>query len=115
MYQSSYAEHLEGTPRECRERERRAFDLVIELLQQAEGDGAPPSGAAHGLHVLCRLWQTLIEDLVSPDNDLPEILKADLVSIGIWTIKQAQAIRAGKSTNYRGMIEICSIVRDGLR
>jgi flagellar protein FlaF len=115
MYQSSYAEQFEETPRECRDRERRAFDQAIELLQQADDSGAASSNATNALQYLCRLWQALIEDLVEPDNDLPEVLRADLVSIGIWMIKEAEAIRSGQSSNFRGLIEICSIVRDGLR
>ncbi len=115
MYQATYAEQLEEIPRECRDRERRAFEIAIELLRQAEEGGATPSSSVHALHFLCRLWRALIEDLVEPDNDLPDILRADLVSIGIWTIKEAESIRSGQSTNFRGLIEICSIVRDGLR
>jgi flagellar protein FlaF len=115
MYQISYAEHHDDAPRECRAREREAFDLAIELLQRAEQDGASPSGSIQALHFLCRLWRALIEDLAAPDNDLPEVLKADLVSIGIWMLKEAESIRVGRSRNFRGLIEICSIVRDGLR
>ncbi len=115
MYQSTYAEQLEETPRECRDREQQAFDLAIELLQQAEDSGMSSSNAAIAIQFLCRLWQALIEDLVEPDNDLPDVLRADLVSIGIWMIKEAEAIRSGQSSNFRGLIEICSIVRDGLR
>lgn len=115
MYQSTYAEQLEETPRACRDRERRAFEMAIEMLQQAETGGASPSSSVHALQFLCRLWQALIVDLVEADNDLPDILRADLVSIGIWTIKEAESIRSGQSTNFRSLIEICSIVRDGLR
>ncbi len=115
MYRSSYAEQLEDTPGECRGRERSAFDKAIRLLQRAEEGAAASSGSAHALHFLCRLWQVLIEDLVEPENDLPDRLKADLVSIGLWSIKEAESIRSGQSTNFRGLIEICSIVRDGLK
>lgn len=114
MYQSSYAEQLEETPRECRNRERRAFDQAIELLLQANQDGVSPPKVGQALDYSCRLWQALIEDLMAPDNDLPDNLRGDLISIGIWVIKEAELIRSGNSTNFRGLIEICSIVRDGL-
>jgi len=115
MYQSSYMEHLAETPKECRDRERRAFDRAIELLQHAQVTGKSLPESTDALHFLCRLWRALIEDLVSPDNDLPEILRADLISIGFWVIKEAEFIRSGRSTNFRGLIEICAIVRDGLK
>jgi flagellar protein FlaF len=115
MYQSSYAEQLVETPRECRDRERRAFDRAIELLEQAEEDRGSTSKSAHALQFICRLWEALIEDLAAPENDLPDMLKAKLVSIGIWVMREVESIRLGRSRNFRGLIEICSIVRDGLR
>jgi flagellar protein FlaF len=115
MYQSFYTEHLAETPKECRARERRAFDRAIELLKRAQVGGEATSESADALHFLCRLWGALIEDLVSADNDLPETLRADLVSIGFWVIKEADLVRSGQSTNFRGLIDICETVRDGLR
>lgn len=115
MYQRSYAEHLDDTPKDCRDRERRAFDVAIELLQNAEAGDPRSTDAVNAIHFLCRLWQALIEDLVNSDNDLPDVLRADLVSIGIWVIKETDLIRTGRSNNFHGLIEICSMVRDGLR
>lgn len=115
MYRRSYAEQLEETPSECRDRERRAFDLAIERLQLAVQDGVSSPQAVESLQFLCRLWQALIEDLMAPDNDLPDSLRADLISIGIWVIKEAESIRVGRSTNFRSLIEVCSTVRDGLK
>jgi flagellar protein FlaF len=115
MYQLAYVEQLEETPRDCRDRERHAFDQAIELLQRAEKDGVRSPASAQALHFLCRLWQVLIDDLVAPDNDLPAVLRADLISIGIWMIKESDSIRSGHSSNYRGLIEICVSVRDGLK
>ena len=39
MYQFSYAEVLDETPKGARERERQAIDRSIELLRQAEQQG----------------------------------------------------------------------------
>jgi flagellar protein FlaF len=115
MYQSAYAEQFEEMPQECRDRERRAFDRAIELLRDADQVGASSAVAEQAFHFVCRLWQALIEDLATPDNDLPDILKRDLISIGIWVVKEVEAIRRGKSTNLRGLIDICTIVREGLK
>jgi flagellar protein FlaF len=115
MYHSSYAEQIEETPRECRDRERRAFDHAIELLENARSGDLGSAKTVQALHFLVRLWRALIEDLMSPDNDLPDILRADLVSIGVWTIKEADSIRVGRSFNFGGLIEVCTIVREGLK
>jgi flagellar protein FlaF len=42
-------------------------------------------------------------------------LRADLVSVGLWIIKEAALIRSGQSQNFRGMIEICTMIHDGLK
>jgi len=56
----------------------------------------------------------LIEDLAKPENDLPEQLRADLISIGLWVIREAEEIRLEKSTNFKGIIEVSENIRDGL-
>ena len=44
----------------------------------------------------------------------PAALRANLISIGLWILKEADAIRLGRSTNYAGIADVCAIVRDGL-
>jgi flagellar protein FlaF len=56
-----------------------------------------------------------LEDLSRPENDLPETLRADLISIGIWITKEIKLMRIAKSENFGGLIEICAIIRDGLK
>ena len=71
MYQFSYAEVLDETPRGARERERQAIGRSIELLQEADAKGARSREAVDALLFVRRLWGALMEDLSSPDNDLP--------------------------------------------
>ena len=75
---------------------------------------APFFEAVDALHYLRRLWSLLVEDLAKPENDLPEQLRADLISIGLWVIREAEQIRLEKSTNFRGLIEVSQNIRDGL-
>jgi flagellar protein FlaF len=115
MYHISYAEHLTNSPKECRERERAALEHAISLLCKAESTGLPSPTAAAALDFVSRLWNIFIQDLVDPENDLPEALKADLISVGLWVVKEAALIRCGQSKNLRGLSEICTIIRDGLK
>jgi flagellar biosynthesis activator protein FlaF len=62
-----------------------------------------------------RLWNAFVQDLGDPENDLPCVLKTEIISIGQWIIKEAALIRRGESRNFRGLIEICAMIRDGLR
>ena len=50
-----------------------------------------------------------------PENDLPQALRADLISIGLWVMREAEQIRLEKSTNFKGIIEVSATIRDGLQ
>ncbi|VFU06944.1 flagellar biosynthesis regulator FlaF [Methylocella tundrae] len=115
MYQLSYAESIEESTKECRERERRALDHAIALLEKAETTGPGTAVTGEALQFLCKLWKALIEDLINPENDLPDVLRGDLVSIGIWVLREADAIQAGRADGLDSLIEVCAMIRDGLK
>ena len=102
MYQFSYAEVLDETPRGARERERQAIERSIELLEAAEKSGVRSREAIEAVLFVRRLWGVLIEDLADPENDLPQALRADLISIGLWIMREAEQIRLEKSANFKG-------------
>ncbi|MEN3792120.1 flagellar biosynthesis regulator FlaF [Fulvimarina sp. MAC3] len=114
MYQFSYAEVAQDTAVDARERERQALDHSIALLEKAERNGPRSRDAIEAIYITRSLWAILIEDLGSSDNGLPEELRAELISIGLWIMAEAEAIRVGKSTNFKGVIEISRLIRDGL-
>jgi flagellar biosynthesis activator protein FlaF len=115
MYQFSYAEILDDSPKEARERERAAMDRAIELLQAAERAGVHSGEATEATQFVRRLWAALIEDLSKAENALPQSLRADLISVGLWIMREAEQIRLGKSTNFKGIIEVSAQVREGLQ
>ncbi len=115
MYQLSYAETVEESSRECRDRERRALERSIDLLREAEGRGLGSAAATEALHFARRLWRALIEDLADAENDLPDVVRADLISIGIWILREADAVEAGRSNGFRSLIEVSAMIRDGLK
>ena len=114
MYQHSYAEVLEDDQRDARRTEAMALDHAVTLLRRADGLSSPSVPGVQSLHFVRELWAMFINELVSPENALPKELRANLISIGIWIVKEADSIRLGKSTNYGGIADICGIVRDGL-
>jgi flagellar protein FlaF len=115
MYQFSYAEVLDEMPAGARERERQAIDRSIELLQAADQAGPQSREAIEALLYARRLWSFFIEDLAKEENDLPRALRADLISIGLWIMREAEQIRLEKSQNFKGLIEVTASIRDGLR
>ncbi|MCB8838131.1 flagellar biosynthesis regulator FlaF [Aurantimonas sp. VKM B-3413] len=114
MYQFSYAEVARDVEVDARERERRALDHSIELLRKAEKSGPRSRDAIEAIYTTRSLWAILVEDLSSSDNGLPEVLRAELISIGLWIMREAEAIRLGRSQNFAGIIEITTLIRDGL-
>jgi flagellar biosynthesis activator protein FlaF len=115
MYRFSYAEVLEEMPQTARERERQALEHSIDLLKTASEKGPNSREAVDALHFLRRLWAFFIEDLSKPENDLPTQLRADLISVGLWLLKEADQVRLGQSTNFKGLIEVSQLISDGLQ
>jgi flagellar biosynthesis activator protein FlaF len=114
MYQFSYQEIMEDNTQDARARERQAMQRAIELLELGQQKGVRSMEAAEALNYLNRLWHLFIDDLARPENDLPNALRAELISIGIWITNEINRMRLGKTENFAGLIEICAIIRDGL-
>ena len=55
-----------------------------------------------------------LSSLGSPENQLPQKLRADLISVGIGLLKEADAIRRGESTDFASLKEISQTIADGL-
>ena len=115
MDQLSYAQVLEDSALETRHRERVAFERAIALLEIAEDSGPESSDAAEALFFLQRLWAILTGDLASDENALPEALRASLISTGMWIAKEVEAIRAGRTKSFLGLIHINAIICEGIR
>ena len=53
--------------------------------------------------------------LPAADDELDVALKANLISVGFWILRESDKIRKGESDNFEGIIDISSIIRDGLK
>jgi flagellar protein FlaF len=115
MYQFSYADIHADSVADARDRERQALDHSIRLLTDARQVGADSQAAIEAIHFVNRLWITFLDDLGSPENALPKELRANLISIGLWVLREAEEIRQGRSENFEGLIEITQIIRDGIQ
>lgn len=115
MYRAGYAEVLDDDSATARSQERRAFDRAIELLVAAQQRGRRSREAIEALFFVTRLWNVMLEDLASSENGLPPELRSNLISIGIWVLKEAERIRREESDNFQGLIQICDSIRNGLK
>lgn len=115
MYGASYAEIMDDSPTLARERERAAFDRAIELMQRAESADAKPESLYEATGFLQRLWGVLIDDLSDPGNGLPEALRADLISIGLWNLSRTDQLIRGDAAGFEPLIYVNTLIRDGLQ
>jgi flagellar biosynthesis activator protein FlaF len=114
VYRLQYANVQEEAPDQSKMREREILQRSIDLLRLADSANAEPFASTTAVHFTSRVWTAFLEDLANPDNQLPKEARASLISIGIWILKELDAIRSGTSLAYGDIIDISEIIRDGL-
>lgn len=114
MYRQFYAQVVEESPGAARERERVLLERAIRFLAVAKVKGARSPESFEATANLRRLWTILLEDLGSEGNALPLALRASLISIGLWVLREVDSIDSGKSDNFDGLIEINQMIAEGL-
>lgn len=115
MYKFYYNEVLDDSPKEAREHERTALDRSIALLQEAEKKGPQSRESVEAIYFVRKLWGIFIEDLAKAENGLPPKLRADLVSVGLWVMRETEEIRQGRSKNFAALIDVSRTISEGLR
>lgn len=115
MTWDAYETVAEDSGQEARTRERQALSLGIDRLERLRKGAFSNEDFIEGLLYIRRLWIILIEDLGHPENGFPEKLRADIISIGLWIVKEADRLREERSNDVTGLIEINSLIRDALR
>lgn len=115
MHKFAYTEILEDSFSEARRHEREAFDRVLAMLRSARDKGSNSRELIESLYRLRQLWGFLLDDLSSSENLLPDNLKARLISVGLWMIKEADKGVMEDPDRLDAVIAINSIIRDGLR
>jgi len=114
MYQLRYEDVMNDDMASAKERERMLFDRSIEMLAAAKANAAGSREGIDAAYFTTKLWTTIIDDLGSEENVLPKELKAAIISVGIFILKEMERIRQGESSDYDTLIEITQSIRDGL-
>ena len=91
------------------------MDRVIGMLRAAREKGPQSRELIEALFYLRRLWTIFIDDLNDPNNELPEQLRAGIISIGVWMMKEIDRVRGGLTDDLTPMIEINELIRNGLK
>lgn len=114
MNRAGYSEALVDDQQEARERERMALNRSIRLLETARADGVNTVSAAAAISFTAKLWTLLIEDLADPGNGLARELRGQLISVGIWILRELEQLRSGAASSFDDIIAVCKAIRDGL-
>ena len=114
MYRRFYSEVIEDDPELARANERAVILHSIRLLDRAEKAGPKSRQAVEALLFLRRLWEFLLVDLGNSENELPQKLRADLISVGIGVLRQADAISRGESADFASLKAVSQTIADGL-
>lgn len=115
MTREAYEAVVQDSGQEARARERMALSLGIDRLERLQGDQFSNEHLVEALLYIRRLWLIFIEDLSHPENGLPERLRADVISVGLWIIKEADRLRELKSNDVLRLVEVNRLIRDALR
>jgi flagellar biosynthesis activator protein FlaF len=115
MYEFAYNEVIKDSRQTMRARERQAMDRVIAMLRTAQEKGPGSRVRVAAIFYLRRLWTIFLNDLNDPNNELPEQLRAGIISIGIWMMKEIDRVRGGATDDLTPMVEINVLIRDGLK
>ena len=99
------------TPREM---EYRLFGQVTRALMEAsKADVFDFATRMAALDWNRRLWMALGEDCASPGNQLPEALRAQIISLSIWVQKHTSLV-IRREEDFEALIEINRIIMQGL-
>ena len=110
----AYEAVVEDSGYEARGRERQALSVGIDRLERLQKERFSMEDQVQSLLYVRRLWTIFIEDLAHPENGLPEQLRADIISIGLWVVKEADRLREERSNGVMQLVEINRLIRDAL-
>jgi len=115
MYRKAYQEIAGDDYAAERANEAMAIERAMSLMREAQELGMDSVEAVKARHFTQRLWLYFLDDLSQPENGLPDQLKADLISIGIWVLKELKKIEAREQDSFVDIIEVMGMIRDGLK
>lgn len=114
MTWEAYETVVEDSSHEARMRERQLLSRGIERLERIKSGAVQANELIDALLYIRRLWVVFIDDLSHPDNGLPSKLRADIISIGLWVLKETDLIQHQGSGDLTQLIEINCLIRDAL-
>ncbi|RCL03193.1 MAG: flagellar protein FlaF [Candidatus Tokpelaia sp. JSC189] len=114
MYRMRYKDTIEESVQNVREHEAALFNRCVKLLQAAQKAGLKTPEVLDAVIFIRKLWSVLIKDLGQEVNVFSGEMKASLISIGFFFLKEIDRLEKGEEIDFDTLIEISHSIRDGL-
>jgi flagellar protein FlaF len=97
-----------------RELEYRAFALVTSRLIAAKDNGrADVVAFVKAIGENRRLWSLLADDCAQPGNQLPDVVRAQIISLALWVSRHGRDVMQG-AADIDDLIEVNRHMMEGL-
>ena len=97
-----------------RDTEYRLFGQVTRaLMAAAEADEFDLQTRIEALDWNRRMWGALASDCARPENQLPEALRAQIISLSLWVSRHCSAVMR-KEESFQPLIDVNRIIMQGL-
>lgn len=114
-YRLQYAEIQSGSQVDSRGLERGLLQRSISMMREAMAAPVSHTKAVEARLFCSRVWTVLLQDLSTSENHLPNEVRAGLISIGIWVLRELEVLRETESTAFEDLIEITGMIAEGLQ
>jgi flagellar protein FlaF len=105
------AAQLSESPRQT---EYRLFGLVTRaLMEAAASDRREIVKRVEAIDWNRRLWTTLAADCSQPENRLPDHVRAQIISLSLFVVRQSTLVARGEAT-FDTLIEVNRAIMQGL-
>jgi flagellar protein FlaF len=94
-----------------RESEWRAFQTVTTALLRAQSSGG--FALSEALNDNRRLWALLADDCAQPDNQLPQPLRAQIISLALWVNRHSREA-ARNAALVQDLVDVNRAIMEGL-
>ena len=97
-----------------RDTEYRLFAQVTRaLIEASKLDPLDIGGRADALDWNRRVWTVFAADCAHPDNELPDALRASIISLGLWVSKHTSLV-IRREEEFEPLIEVNRMIMQGL-
>jgi flagellar protein FlaF len=98
-----------------RDSEYRLFaQVTVALMEAAKADPSDIPARIDALDWNRSIWNVLLSDCSSPDNQLPAPLRASIISLAIWVGKHTSAV-IRRREEIQPLIDVNRLIMQGLQ